>query len=333
MSINKNISIYVFIFSFILMLSGCQTIEQNSRIVAGAFNTATTVQQGFLERNSPTNTVISRNIQYLQDPALHFDLYQAADYEALGDRPTIIWIHGGGWISGSKEHAKGYFKRLADYGYNVVSVEYQFAPKYIYPTQLNQINQLLIYLTKHAEQYHINPNQLYLAGDSAGANLASHYAALATNLEFAKASYFDIQVHKNQIKGLILHCGIYDLENFITKAPDEIKLYEWGIKTLVQAYTGGRKDDLEFLRSISPIQYVTSDYPAVFISSGNRDFLTKTQALPFIEQLKKNQIPVTEVFYPDSKEFLMHEYQFMMSKKASQETLKKTIQFIQNTSQ
>ena len=55
--------------------------------------------------------------------------------------------------------------------------------------------------------------------------------------------------------------------------------------------------------------------------------------MPFIEQLKKNQIPVTEVFYPDSKEFLMHEYQFMMSKKASQETLKKTIQFIQNTSQ
>ena len=38
-------------------------------------------------------------------------------------------IHGGGWISGSKEHARGYFKLLAAQGYNVVSVQYQFALK------------------------------------------------------------------------------------------------------------------------------------------------------------------------------------------------------------
>ena len=44
------------------------------------------------------------------------------------------------------------------------------------------------------------------------------------------------------------------------------------------------------------------------------------------------KIPVTEVFYPDAKEFLVHEYQFMMSKAASQETFNKTITFINHYS-
>ncbi|MCU7203596.1 alpha/beta hydrolase, partial [Turicibacter sanguinis] len=92
--------------------------------------------------------------------------------------PTVVWIHGGGWVSGSKEHARGYFKLLADQGYNVISVQYQFAPEAIYPNQLIQINQALKFITDHAQQYRINANQIYLAGDSAGANLVSHYAAL-----------------------------------------------------------------------------------------------------------------------------------------------------------
>ena len=45
-----------------------------------------------------------------------------------------------------------------------------------------------------------------------------------------------------------------------------------------------------------------------------------------------HKIPVTEVFYPDAKEFLVHEYQFMMSKAASQETFNKTIAFINHYS-
>ena len=43
-------------------------------------------------------------------------------------------------------------------------------------------------------------------------------------------------------------------------------------------------------------------------------------------------LPSTEVFYPDTKEFLVHEYQFMMSKAASQETFNKTITFINHYS-
>lgn len=315
----------------VMFFSACQSVEKNTKLIAGTFNASTNIQMKLLDRFAPTDVIVQHNVQYQNSPALNVDIYQPLNIEQLKAAPTVVWVHGGGWVSGSKEHARGYFKLLANQGFNVVSVEYQFAPEAIYPTQLHQLNQALNFLQAHAAQYHINANQLYLAGDSAGANLASHYAALLTNLTFAQASNFQPAIQANQLKGLILHCGIYDFYSFVNTAADELKLIEWGIYNLVQAYTGERKYDAAFLKSISTSEHVTPQYPPVFISGGNKDFLTESQSLPFVAVLKQHQVAVTEAFYPDSKEFLVHEYQFMMGKEASQITFVRTIDFLKQT--
>ena len=314
-----------------VILSGCQTV-QNSKVIASAFNLTTGLQQKLMDRYAPGAVIVQQNIVYAPQQNLSLDLYQPQNIASIGPRPTIVWIHGGGWISGSKEHARGYFKLLAAQGYNVVSVQYQFAPKATYPSQLHQINQALKFLDTYADTYHIDAQNLYLAGDSAGANLASHYAALLTNPAFAEQSGIQPYLQPGQLKGLILHCGIYDLEAFASTAPEEMKIVEWGVYNLIQAYTGERKNDATFLKHISPIQYITPSYPPVFISGGNKDFLTDTQSLPFVKALKEQQIPVTAVFYPESKAWLIHEYQFFMGKKESQETFIKTLDFLHQLS-
>lgn len=321
------------------MLTACQSHVKNSKLIAGVFNISTDIQQKFIEKHAPKNVLVThdivyQNVQNKEDQSrLSFDLYQPEDSAENNPRPTVVWIHGGGWISGSKQHGSGYFKLLAAQGFNVVSVEYDFAPKHIYPQQLIQIDQALAYITKHAATLHIDANRLFLAGDSAGANMASHYAALLTTPNYTNEQNFKTSIHAQQIQGLILHCGIYDLENFIASAPTEISLLEWGIVNLVQAYTGGQKDNLEFLKSMSPAQHLSRDYPAVLISGGNKDFLTESQSYPFVKALQQYQVPVISVFYPDSKELLLHEYQFMMSKKASQNTFIKTIEFLKRHSE
>lgn len=314
-----------------VILSGCQT-TQNSKVIAGAFNLTTGLQQKVMDRYAPGAVIVQQNITYAPQQKLSLDLYQPQNIASIGPRPTIVWIHGGGWISGSKEHARGYFKLLAAQGYNVVSVQYQFAPQVTYPSQLHQINQALEFLDTYAETYQIDAQNLYLAGDSAGANMASHYAALLTNPVFADQSGIQPHLQPAQLKGLILHCGIYDLEAFASTAPEEMKIIEWGVFNLIQAYTGDRKHDAEFLKQISPIQYITPSYPPVFISGGNKDFLTDTQSLPFVKALKEQQVPVTEIFYPESKAWLIHEYQFFMGKKESQQTFVKTLDFLHQLS-
>ena len=314
-----------------VILSGCQTV-QNSKVIASAFNLTTGLQQKLMDRYAPGAVIVQQNIVYAPQQNLSLDLYQPQNIASIGPRPTIVWIHGGGWISGSKEHARGYFKLLAAQGYNVVSVQYQFAPKATYPSQLHQINQALKFLDTYAETYHIDAQNLYLAGDSAGANLASHYAALLTNPAFAEQSGIQPYLQPGQLKGLVLHCGIYDLEAFASTAPEEMKIVEWGVYNLIQAYTGERKNDATFLKHISPIQYITPSYPPVFISGGNKDFLTDTQSLPFVKALQEQKIPVTAVFYPESKAWLIHEYQFFMGKKESQETFIKTLDFLHQLS-
>ncbi|NWK73661.1 alpha/beta hydrolase [Acinetobacter sp. SwsAc6] len=318
------------ILSILLMLqlSACQSTKSNGRVIAGVFNASTQIQKKFIDRHAPQHIKVYNNIPYMQTPELGLDLYHSAHVAQLAPRPVIVWIHGGGWISGDKEHARGYFKRLADAGYNVVSVQYQFAPEAIYPTQLHQINQAIAYIQKHATQYHLNAQQIFLAGDSAGANMASHYASFVSNPGYAQSQNFQPVLEQTDLKGLILHCGIYDLSDFVHMAPEEIKLLEWGIVNLVQAYTGDRMQDVDFLASISPRQHLSAAYPPVFISGGNKDFLTQSQSMPFVQSLKQVNVPVTEVFYPESKELLVHEYQFMMGKKASQQTLQKTFEFL-----
>lgn len=310
-----------------LLLASCQS----SSVIAGTFNAATKIQKKIIDRNAPEHVLVQEDIVYLEHPTLHFDLYQPENIADLGKLPTVVWIHGGGWVGGSKDHARGYFKRLAAEGYNVVAVEYQFAPQTVYPQQLHQVNQALGFLNQHANEFHIDTQRLYLAGDSAGANLASHYAGLLTNQSFAEASSFVPAIDTQKIRGLILHCGIYDLERFVNTAPNEKKVLEWGINSLVEAYTGGKNKDHAFLASISPSRYLSAKYPPVFISGGNKDFLTASQAMPFVAALKQQQIPVTEVFYPESDENLVHEYQFMMDKQASQQTFTRTIEFIKHT--
>ncbi|WP_179991103.1 alpha/beta hydrolase [Acinetobacter sp. YH16058] len=314
-----------------MLLSACQTTQQNSRIIASAFNLTTGLQQKIMDRYAPKNIQVQHDIVYATQPNLSFDLYQNSQLQDLAARPTIVWIHGGGWIAGSKAHARGYFKLLAAQGFNVIAVQYQFAPHATYPTQLQQIDQALNYITQHAEKYQLNPQQLYLAGDSAGANLASHYAELLSNPAFAQQSNLQPTIQHKQLKGLILHCGIYDLKAFVETARDEMNIVEWGVYNLVQAYTGDRKQDSEFLKNISPIQHLTANYPAVFISGGNKDFLTETQSMPMLHALQQQQIPVTTAFYPDTKAWLIHEYQFFMHQKESQQTFAKTVEFIRST--
>ncbi|WP_258062998.1 alpha/beta hydrolase [Pseudoclavibacter sp. Z016] len=282
-----------------------------------------------MEAFAPTADTLQAqlDVSYGDDGAdTSFDLYSpAGTSEAL---PTVVWIHGGAWISGGKQNVAPYVQILAAEGFTTVALNYTVAPEATYPTALTQLNDALAHLIEHAAEYNIDPSRIVLAGDSAGAQLASQLATVATNPDYAELVGLTPALAGEQIAGMVLNCGIYDVSGI----PDAPGLGGYGFRVALWAYLG-EKDWSQTPGGLemSTLDSVTADFPQTWISGGNADPLTSNQSQPFAAKLQGLGVPVTTVFYPDDHQpALQHEYQFKLEGADAQSALASTIDFLKS---
>lgn len=93
--------------------------------------------------------------------------------EGAAARPAVMFIHGGAWRAGDKDHAVHLGPRLARSGYVVASINYRLLPEGVFPNNLADCLCALAWLRGHAEEYGIDPQRIAVMGYSAGAHLAS----------------------------------------------------------------------------------------------------------------------------------------------------------------
>jgi len=245
---------------------------------------------------------------------------------ATAPLPTVVWIHGGAWISGSKENVDPYLRILAAEGYTTIGVNYTLGPEGVYPTAVNQLNTALGYIDEHADELNVDATRIVLAGDSAGAQLASQLATLITNSDYAEIMSVTPALDADQVVATVLNCGVYDLAALA--ALDGI--VGWGLKSSMWAYTGTKTwaEDSSGV-TMSTIDWVTSDFPTTYISGGNGDGLTWLQSLPMTKRLQELDVDVTTQFWPaDHEPALPHEYQFHLDMPDAQTALQATIDFL-----
>lgn len=190
--------------------------------------------------------------------------------------PTIVSIHGGGYVYGTKEIYRRYGMDMARRGFAFVNFNYRLAPKWKFPTPLWDTNLVMEWICKNAARYHLDPRRIILVGDSAGAQMASHYAAIATNPEFA--ARFHMTVPAIHIKALALNCGFYNIADFAGSAH----------KGLARDYLG-RQPDLSEPR-LQVLDSITGNYPPTYISTACHDFL-RACAEPMHQFLTQKGIP------------------------------------------
>ena len=90
-------------------------------------------------------------------------------------RPGVLWIHGGGYITGMPgmvyiSRAKNLVKK---YGAVVVSPDYRLAIQAPYPAALLDCHNALVYLKEHARELGVRSDQIMVGGESAGGGLAA----------------------------------------------------------------------------------------------------------------------------------------------------------------
>lgn len=243
-----------------------------------------------------------------------------------GALPTVIWIHGGAWVSGDKVDVAPYLRILAAEGYTTIGLNYTRAPEAIYPTAVRQLNTALAHLIAHADELHIDPTRIVLAGDSAGAQLASQLAVMTTNPDYATLVGIRPALGPDQLVGTILNCGVYDLDAMAKLTG----IVSWGLKSSLWAYTGTKDWSATAPGALmSSREFATSDFPATWISGGNADGLTWLQSVPMAGRLDELGVDVTRVFYAaDHTPALPHEYQFHLDGADAQDALASTIRFL-----
>ena len=95
-------------------------------------------------------------------------------------RPCVLWIHGGGLISGSARLGDAVLQEWAErFGCVGASVSYRLAPEHPYPAALDDCYAGLRRLADGAAELGIDPDAIGVAGSSAGACLAAAVALRA----------------------------------------------------------------------------------------------------------------------------------------------------------
>ncbi len=98
-----------------------------------------------------------------------------------GSAPGVLWIHGGGYITGMARMV--YMSRalplVKKYGAVVVSPEYRLAKKAPYPAALNDCYSALLWLRDSAGALGVDSGRLMVGGESAGGGLAAAICILA----------------------------------------------------------------------------------------------------------------------------------------------------------
>ncbi|MEO8094639.1 MAG: alpha/beta hydrolase [Pseudolysinimonas sp.] len=267
---------------------------------------------------------IDETLDAADDNGTRFDVFSPSD--STGPLPTVVWIHGGAWISGSKENVDPYARIIASHGYTTVTLDYTVAPEASYPVALTQLNDALVFLVAHAADYRIDPDFLVIAGDSAGAQYTSQLATLVTSPVYGAKVGIAPALKPEQLRGVILNCGIYD----VTGIPDAPGLGGWGFRVALWAYLGTKDwSNTPGGEAMSTLDDVTADFPATWISGGNADPLTENQSKPMAARLAELGVPVERVFYPDDMTPpLPHEYQFHLDDANAAGALASTLEWL-----
>lgn len=283
-----------------------------------------------LEKHQPSiavGEIANQNYRQTDKDAM-LDVYYPASTDQAKRLPVIIWTHGGAWISGDKSNNTPYYKLLAAEGFTVIGLDYSLAPEHRYPTAVHQLNDAYAYIRANAERFHADMNNIILAGDSAGAQLSSQMGAIITDSEYAAKVGVAPTLKPEQVKGLVLNCGIYMMDGLTQPDPTLPKIIGWGDDISVWAYSGTKDFTDPVIKEMSAYYHVTKNYPATYITGGNGDPLTNAQAKPFAKLLTSLGVDVTARFFADNHQpVLPHEYQFNLDNADGMIALQKTVEF------
>jgi acetyl esterase/lipase len=209
---------------------------------------------------------------------LRLDVFRHRDRPT--GRPVLVYVHGGGWVVGSKnEQGLPLLGHLAARGWVGVSIDYRLSPHATFPDHLVDVKRAIAWVRAHVAEYGGDPGFIVLAGGSAGGHLAALAALTPGDPEY-QPGFEDADT---AVQGCVAFYGVYDFTDRDAHWPHR------GLLNLLERHV--MKASLEeahdaFARA-SPLHRVHGSAPPFLVVHGDRDTLVPVgQARQFSEALR-----------------------------------------------
>jgi acetyl esterase/lipase len=183
---------------------------------------------------------------------LKLDIHRPNTPQGPDSRPVVIYVHGGGWMTGDKS---GDFKfdPFSDAGLVVVSISYRLAPDHVWPACRDDVAAAVEWVKKNAADYGIDPDRLAIMGYSAGGHLAMDAATRVPGIRAAV--------------GIAAPTDLV-LDNYRRGGPSKSMQALFGLPADKEGLTVAAAD---VLYDNSPINHITKDHPPTLLVAGDTD--------------------------------------------------------------
>ena len=248
----------------------------------------------------------------------YFDYYSPPS--GAGPFPTIINIHGGGWVVGNKglENRPTASRYLAHLGYNVFDIQYGLGTFHEDPTinnalawvqsllgrdltnksyTMTEMAEMIIgnftdYLVAHAVEYKVDVNKIYVTGNSAGAHLTGLFLGY-------NSTYQHLFNDSLTLKGLILfYCpaNLTHMYNFHSNDPMGM-LVGTDISWFFSKIAGGTPtQNASLFQDLSPVYLADQWAPPCLILHGQVDKMAPYQESVQLHNRLKTDLNRTSIF-------------------------------------
>jgi acetyl esterase/lipase len=233
---------------------------------------------------------IQGNIRYDRHAETVLDIVQARA-PALGNRPGVIVIHGGGWVEGDKERMLERFcVPFVEHNFVVANVEYRLAKAAPAPAAVQDVLAAAKWFRDHAAEYKVDLARIVVTGESAGGQLA-----LMTGMLPASTTLGPVI----KIAGVIDFYGIADVADQLSGPHQQPNALAW-----IPEQSGR----MELAKQLSPLTYVRKGVPPVLAIHGDADpMVPYAQSVALVSALKASGNQAELITVPGAKHMLTQE--------------------------
>jgi acetyl esterase/lipase len=230
------------------------------------------------------------NITYLTANNYDAKLDVYVPREAGAPNPTLIYIHGGGWVGGSKETSWLQLLPYLEAGWSVVNVEYRLARVSLAPAAVEDCRCALRWVIRNAKQYNFDTTRLVVTGHSAGGHLSLTTGMLPPSAGLDRECPGTEEL---KVAAIVNWFGIGDVVDLLDGA---------NMKEYAVTWLSSMPNREEVARRVSPLTYVRAGLPPIITIHGDADpVVPYTHAVRLQESLNKAGVPNQLITIPGGK--------------------------------